>query len=176
MVCMKIRNGFTLVELLAVIVILGIIIGLTVILYTEYINRTNEKIAKIEENNILNSAEAYYEEFKDTSGYIKDVIYNSYDEDGNYRDAIYSCVKLKSIIEQGYFKNDVTFKNYDENTIIKVETIKGVTSYKILEDSSDECNYYKLNKNFDSIKTVNTDISENDTSISFESSISNVIL
>ena len=84
--------------------------------------------------------------------------------------------ELKSIIEQGYFKNDVTFKNYDENTIIKVETIKGVTSYKILEDSSDECNYYKLNKNFDSIKTVNTDISENDTSISFESSISNVIL
>ena len=115
---MKIRNGFTLVELLAVIVILGIIIGLTVILYTEYINRTNEKIAKIEENNILNSAEAYYEEFKDTSGYIKDVIYNSYDEDGNYRDAIYSCVKLKSIIEQGYFKNDEMNGEgifYDEN-------------------------------------------------------------
>ena len=171
---MKIRKGFTLVELLAVIVILGIIIGLTIVLYTGHMNKVKEDITKIEEKNILNSAEAYYEEFKDSGEYIKEDVY-----DGlmNSAKTTYSCVTLKSLIEKGYFKPDVKFSDSEidvNKAIIKISTFNGVSNYEMITNpSSDDCSFYRLEKNFENIG-VPTETELDNQSVKFDTNISNV--
>lgn len=171
---MKRIKGFTLVELLAVIVVLGILVGIAIVMYTKYVDKTKENIIKIEEKNILDSAAAYYNEFKDTPEYVKETIYK------DNQTVIYSCVSLKSIIERGYFKSDVNFsesKITKEDTIVKITTVNGVTDYEILNDydEDDVCTYYKLNKDFDNISTINNSSDDDNNVVSFSSTVSNVV-
>lgn len=171
MVCMKKKiKGFTLTELLAVIVVLGLLTAIVIIMYLQYIDRTKENIVKIEERNIINSVSAYYDEFKDTLEYTKEDVY-----EGDTKKT-YSCVTLKSLIEKGYFKNDVNFSKTEitkEDTIIKISTVDGVTNYEIINDydSDNVCKYYKMNTDFDSVSTVTA---ETNNSITFDSSVSNI--
>ena len=166
-------KGFTLTELLAVIVVLGLLTAIVIIMYLQYIDKTNDNIVRIETNNILSSVSAYYDEFKDTKDYVKEIVY-----EGNKR-IVYSCVTLQSLIDMGYFKSDVNFSDTQitkKDTIVRISTVDGVTDYEILNgyDKDKVCTYYKLNKDFDSVSTVNSSSLDDDKDISFESSVSNV--
>ena len=56
---MKENKGFTLAELLAVIIILGIITTITVPIVTNQIDKNKTKLCVTQYNNILNAARSY---------------------------------------------------------------------------------------------------------------------
>lgn len=58
----KKKNGFTLVELLIVIAILGIIATLSLLFVTGALTGSRKDVTKIQENNITSAAKAYFNE------------------------------------------------------------------------------------------------------------------
>ena len=171
---MKRIKGFTLVELLAVIVVLGILVGIAIVMYTKYVDKTKENITSVEEKNIIAAASSYYEEFKDTKDYIKEDIY---DGNMNLTKKTYSCVTLKSLIEKGYFKTDVKFSDSKidiDKAVIKISTFNGVSDYEIINNpTADTCAYYKMNKDFESVG-VPAEAELDNQSVKFDTNISNV--
>ena len=104
---MRKKNGFTLVELLSTIVILGIIFSIAIYLVVKNINDAKNNTELITYNNIKNAAKVYTDE---VSSYwnVKD----------NYE---YSCISLGNMIEIGYFDEKVISENgLTKDTKIKV--------------------------------------------------------
>lgn len=56
----KKRNAFTLMELLGVIVILGMLLALAIVSYSNYLNSTKKKAFKVEEINFMDAAKSAY--------------------------------------------------------------------------------------------------------------------
>ncbi len=133
---MKKKNGFTLVELLSAIVILGLIASITVYLVVRSINKVKENAKLITYNNIKDISKIYTDE---VAGYwnIKD----SYE---------YSCISLGNMIEVGYFDEKVINDNDELSKDTMVKVIRNKESKVIKETSfsfedsilSDvDCNY-----------------------------------
>ena len=103
---MRKKNGFTLVELLSTIVILGIVFSIAVYLVVKNINKTKDDAMLINYTNIKNAAKVYTDE---VSSYwnVKD-------------DYEYSCISLGNMIEIGYFDEKVISDKLTKNTKIKV--------------------------------------------------------
>lgn len=102
------NKGFTLVELLAIILILSIILTLSVVVSTRIIKNSKEKSYQVTINNIENIANSYINENSNKLPYIQI-------KDGE--DMIeYQCVSIKNLIDMGYFKNDVLKSKYKEDT------------------------------------------------------------
>ena len=118
---MRKKNGFTLVELLSTVVILGVILSITAYLVIRNINKSKEDAKLITYNNIKNTAKTYND---DVAGYwsIKD-------------DYEYSCISLGDMIENGYFKEDIINKNDKllKDTMIKVIRDK---NSKVIKETS----------------------------------------
>lgn len=91
---MKNKNGFTLVELLAVIVILGIIMTIATTSVIKNINDSKAKAKYIAAKEIVNIAEAYIE----TEGADQ-----------------YGCVAIIDMIEDEYLEKDTTNPRTGEN-------------------------------------------------------------
>lgn len=108
---MRKKNGFTLVELLSTIVILGIVFSIAVYLVVKNINDAKENAKKITYNNIKSIARVYNDE---VSSYwsIKD-------------DYEYSCISIGNMIELGFF---------DENTINNNDKLSKDTKIKVIRD------------------------------------------
>ncbi len=105
---MKKKNGFTLVELLSTVVILGVVLSVTVYIVMKNINKAKDNAKLITYNNIKSAAIVYNDE---VSSYwnVKD----------NYE---YSCISLGNMIEIGYFDEKVIDENdkFSKGTMIKV--------------------------------------------------------
>ena len=116
----KTKKGFTLVELLAVIVVIILISGVGIITYLKTINNSKSKATLLAINNIKEAAYLYSKEGTDEIEWV-----NSYDKKGK-ESGKYACVSVQQLINKGYFKDNFLdkeiYKNskIDKNTFIEV--------------------------------------------------------
>ena len=108
---MRKKNGFTLVELLSTIVILGIVFSIAIYLVVKNINDAKNNTELITYNNIKSAAKVYNDEVASYWN-VKD-------------DYEYSCISLGNMIEIGYF---------DENIINKNDKLSKDTMLKVIRD------------------------------------------
>ena len=108
---MRKKNGFTLVELLSTVVILGVVLSVTVYIVMKNINKAKDNAELITYNNIKDISKIYTDEVASYWN-IKD-------------DYEYSCISLGDMIEIGYF---------DENTINKNDKLSKDTMLKVIRD------------------------------------------
>ena len=57
------KKGFTLMELLAIILIIGIVMAISIVGISSYLNNGEEKAILISKTNVLSSAQKYLKEY-----------------------------------------------------------------------------------------------------------------
>lgn len=123
---MKNKKGFTLVELLAVITILGILVTISVVSVTSVINRSTENSYKTLEDEMVEAAKKYVVENID-----------------NYT----SPVLLSTLIENGYIKEIKDPANKSkicDKTASKVTiTVSGINDNKFTYKAHLKCDSYE---------------------------------
>lgn len=112
----KTKKGFTLVELLAVIVVIILISGVGIITYLKTINNSKSKATLLAINNIKEAAYLYSKEGTDEIEWV-----NSYGKDGK-ESGKYACVSVQQLINKGYFKDNFLDKEIYKNSKIKKDT------------------------------------------------------
>ena len=119
------RKGFTLVELLAVIVILGIIMTIATTSVIKNINDSKEKAKYIAAKEIVEMSEAYFATSAER------------DENGKISDG--TCVEVETMIAAGYIESDVTNPENGENR----SSSNKLTGQKVCKSSgsSDQTDY-----------------------------------
>ncbi len=115
---MKKNNGFTLIELLAVVVLLGVLVTIVVTQGTDIFHTTKNKISKINEKNLKDSASSLADSILMCE--LDDNIYNELNLDQGSR----SC---------SYLKN----KLFNDGVEVSVESLKKLD---LFEDVSNICN------------------------------------
>ena len=103
------KKGFTLVELIATIVVLALVVSISAYAITNIINSAKEKNYDLLIKNIKDASETYYQECKysNNSGIIC-----------NYNETLQEyTVKLKDLVNYGYLKGNGTEDNKIDNKI-----------------------------------------------------------
>ncbi len=95
-VIIKNNLGFTLVELIATIVILALVMGISTYSISAIINNAKEKNYELLINNIKDAAETYYQECK----------YNEYTNDMGITCSSDSITTLGDLVMYGYLKSN----------------------------------------------------------------------
>jgi len=154
----KYKKGFTLVELLAVLLILGIVIGFVFLVINSIFKDVDDSVDKVTKNIILDAANDYAIEYKDA---------NDWKEHDDGEKTIF-CISLDTLMERGYFKNDESnYEKYRNKYAVKAEGINGVYKYEFVElsklDDSDICRYYRresvlIDENGNKVDSVKKDI------------------
>ena len=133
------RRGFTLVEMLAVVVILGLLIGIMVPSVNSLINKNKEDSLKSLENNIRSAAKSYFSDYRyevvisndNCVNDVKDVISINNVELNSSR------LFLNTLVDEGYLKADNgNIKNPKTSQIIN---LKG--SYIVVQYSCSKKDY-----------------------------------
>ena len=111
------KNGFTLVELLATVVIITLVMGIASSFVIRVINNSNNKSRELALNNVKTGARYYVTE------YSQEVAWT--DEEDQFSDPTgnsFTCVTFNSLINKGYFNiNDVlNLSEYKQNKEIIV--------------------------------------------------------
>ena len=109
------KKGFTLVELLAVIILLSIIMGIGTVSVTAIINNTKKKDYQKLIGEIGNAIEVYYQECK--------FMNNDCDSD--------SIITLKFLVENGYLKGNATGDSGDMTLVNPKERDKDISDCEI---------------------------------------------
>ena len=137
---MRKSKGFTLVELLATIVVITLVMGIAVPYVISVINSSKDKTTNISLNNIKDSARYYVKESPN------EVIWtDKEDEYGNLSNESFTCVSIDTLINKGYFKeNDVkeldVYKN-KINIIVNKNSNEAISSEEF--DKNNICNSRK---------------------------------
>ena len=118
---MRKKNGFTLVELLSTVVILGVVLSVMVYIVMKNINKAKDDTELITYNNIKNAAKVYTDEVASYWN-VKD-------------DYEYSCISLGNMIEIGYFNEEDINENdkFSKDTMLKIIRDK---DSKVIEETS----------------------------------------
>ena len=133
------RRGFTLVEMLAVVVILGLLIGIMVPSVNSLINKNKEDSLKSLKNNIRSAAKSYFSDYRyevvisndNCVNDVKDVISINNVELNSSR------LFLNTLVDEGYLKTDNgNIKNPKTSQIIN---LKG--SYIVVQYSCSKKDY-----------------------------------
>lgn len=119
---MKKRKGFTLAELLAVLVILGVIISITVPVVTNQISSYKTKLCVTQYDNILNAARAYGADHLLELTSSNTITLSELDKEG--------------YIDASSLNDPVTKKTIDKN--LKIKIIKIGKKYKYFLDENSE--------------------------------------
>lgn len=116
------RKGFTLVELIATLVILALVMSLGAYSIISIINNSKEKNYELLINNIKDGAETYYNEcrFANNSGINCTKI-----DDGSYN------ISLGDMVKYGYIIGNSTNKDDDKYTIVNPNDEENISSCSI---------------------------------------------
>ena len=115
------QNGFTLIEVLSVVVIIAIISGISITIYLNTINKSKENATNLAINNIKSAAELYSKE-SNTIDWL-----NVYDKMNPTKQ--YICMTVNDLINTGYLKKDFFKEELYKNT-----NINGNTYFRIIKD------------------------------------------
>lgn len=133
----KTKKGFTLVELLAVIVVIILISGVGIITYLKTINNSKSKATLLAINNIKEAAYLYSKEGTDEIEWV-----NSYDKKGK-ESGKYACVSVQQLINKGYFKD-----NFFDKEIYKGSEITKNTFIEVSMGTNNDNLKVVVNKNY----------------------------
>ena len=111
------RKGYTLIELLAVILIISLIITLSIFGIIKAINSSKEKAATLSINSIKEAAETYAAEKNDDSSYWLDIT----DKDNKY-----FCTTIEELMNKGLLdkKANIKSKDFDIHSYVLVKKNK----------------------------------------------------
>ena len=131
------KKGFTLVELLAVIVVITLISSVGIITYLKTINNSKSKATLLAINNIKEAAYLYSKEGTDEIEWV-----NSYGKDGK-ESGKYACVSVQQLINKGYFKD-----NFFDKEIYKGSEITKNTFIEVSMGTNNDNLKVVVNKNY----------------------------
>ena len=161
------KKGFTLVELLAVIVVITLISSVGIITYLKTINNSKSKATLLAINNVKEAAYLYSKEGTAEIEWV-----NSYDKDGK-ESGKYACVSVQQLINKGYFKDNFLDKEIYKNIKINKKTFIEVSmgtnndNLKVVvnksNDTEDKCIGSAINGNLFHLKLENDSKSYTDT-------------
>ena len=116
------RKGYTLIELLAVILIISLIITLSIFGIIKAINSSKEKATTLSEKSIKEAAETYATEKNDDSSYWLDTT----DKDITDKENKYFCVTIEELMNKGLLdkKANIKSKDFDIHSYVLVKKNK----------------------------------------------------
>ena len=116
------RKGYTLIELLAVILIISLIITLSIFGIIKAINSSKEKAAALSEKSIKEAAETYATEKNDNNNYWLDIT----DKDITDKENKYFCITIEELMNKGLLdkKANIESKDFDIHSYVLVKKNK----------------------------------------------------
>ena len=134
------RKGYTLIELLAVILIISLIIALSIFGIIKAINSSKGKAATLSEKSIKEAAETYATEKNDDSSYWLDIT----DKENKY-----FCITIEELMNKGLLdkKANIESKDFDIHSYVLVKKNKVTmvnSKAEILTEDKDNSDGYKV--------------------------------
>ena len=135
------RKGYTLIELLAVILIISLIITLSIFGIINAINSSKEKAATLSINSIKEAAETYATEKNDDSSYWLDIT----DKENKY-----FCITIEELMNKGLLdkKANIKSKGFDIHSYVLVKknkvTLVNSEPKILIADTDSETDDYKV--------------------------------
>ena len=134
------RKGYTLIELLAVILIIGLILGFSTYGIINAFNTSKNKSLTISINSIKEAAETYATEKNDDSSYWLDIT----DKDNKY-----FCTTIEELMNKGLLdkKANIESKDFDIHSYVLVKKNKVTmvnSKAEILTEDKDNSDGYKV--------------------------------
>lgn len=124
----KKKRGFTLVELLTVIIVLGIVMSITIVFVSNLRNSSETNIDEMTKGLVMDSVKSYSTEFKSGMDWKQEesTVVNP---DGTKDRVVSYCVSIESLINSGYFKGDNDrINNLRDNYVALVTEKNGTVS------------------------------------------------
>ena len=121
------RKGYTLIELLAVILIISLIITLSIFGIINAFNTSKNKSLTISINSIKEAAETYATEKNDDSSYWLDITDKDItDKDTTYKENKYFCITIEELMNKGLLdkKANIESKDFDIHSYVLVKKNK----------------------------------------------------
>lgn len=182
----KEKRGFTLVELLAVIVVLGICTGIGISVSRGLLNKNSAKAKEVNLESVYKSAIMYTEEYKKADDWVVDV--NRAESSGSNVKTTgdeFICMSVKNLIDKGYIDRDASLPdNVTMDSLLLLKRNRDTKSYEKLGDyiidNESECKSYddqrpsvviNLNSSSNSNGWYTSDISGNITATTGKSGI-----
>lgn len=180
------KRGFTLVELLAVIVVLGICTGIGISVSRGLLNKNSAKAKEVNLESVYKSAIMYTEEYKKADDWVVDV--NRAESSGSNVKTTgdeFICMSVKNLIDKGYIDRDASLPdNVTMDSLLLLKRNRDTKSYEKLGDyiinNENECKSYddqrpsvviNLNSSSNSNGWYTSDISGNITATTGKSGI-----
>jgi prepilin-type N-terminal cleavage/methylation domain-containing protein len=111
------KNGYTMIELLATIVIIAIISTLTI---TALLSNINKSQAIKQEQNIKSIEEASLIYIKEYGSILENWQYKYTDESNTQIEEKYYCVTVEELINKGYLNKNIIDGDIKNNSLIKI--------------------------------------------------------
>ncbi len=121
------RKGYTLIELLAVILIIGLILGFSTYGIINAFNTSKNKSLTISINSIKEAAETYATEKNDDSSYWLDITDKDItDKDTTYKENKYFCITIEELMNKGLLdkKANIESEDFDIHSYVLVKKNK----------------------------------------------------
>lgn len=124
----KRKKGFTLVELLSVILVLAILMSITLVVLYSTKKSSNKNIDDMTKSLILDSVKSYATEFKSSDEW-KEEVSSIVNADGTKESVTSYCVSIDALINSGYFKsNNKNVNDYRDKYVALITEKNGAIS------------------------------------------------